>query len=190
MRLRVLLLSIILCIWFYGLNDFYKQMHTQKSENHPTIEGMVILTGGNLRIKSGLKIFSETKAKRLLISGIDQNVSLNHLKTNHFKGYENLLGLVDLGYGAFSTHSNALETAIWAQNHHFKTIGLVTSRLHMPRSLLIFKQIMPNLEIIPFAVESTHKSIFSILKEFHKFYFTKLIGYFLFKYHSTNNSNL
>lgn len=184
MRLRILSLFIMLGIWLYGLHDFYQQMHSQKFVKDQTIEGMVILTGGNLRIKSGLKIFSETKAKRLLISGIDQNVTLNHLKNSHFKGYENLLELVDLGYGAFSTHSNALETAIWVQNYHFKTIGLVTSRLHMPRSILIFKQIMPAIKIIPFVVESNNKSIFSILKEFHKFYFTKLVGYFLFTRHT------
>jgi uncharacterized SAM-binding protein YcdF (DUF218 family) len=180
MHLRILSLLVILGLWLYGFNDFYKQVHYQKSGYNQAIEGLVILTGSNLRIRSGLQIFKKTQAKRLLISGIDQNVTLNALKSTHFKGNENLLTSVDLGYGSFSTHSNALETALWVQNNHFKIIGLVTSKIHMPRSILIFKQIMPDVEIIPFIVESQHKSIFSVLKEFHKFYLTKIIGYFLF----------
>lgn len=180
MRLRTFSILIVLTTWLLGLSDFYNKIVNQQSGNTKNIEGLVILTGSNLRISNGLKIFTQTNAKRVLISGIDQNVTLNDIKNFHFKGSEKLLDVVDLGYGAFSTHSNALETAIWAQNHQFKTIGLVTSRLHMPRSLLIFKQILPDIEIIPFVVNSKHRNIFSILKEFHKFYFTKIIGYFLF----------
>lgn len=180
MRLRTLSILLLLFTWLFGLNDFHNKIVGQQSGNSKNIEGLVILTGSNLRISNGLKIFTQTNAKRLLISGIDRNVSLNDIKNFHFKGSEKLLEVVDLGYGAFSTHSNALETAIWAQNHQFKTIGVVTSRLHMPRSLLVFHQIIPDIEIIPFVVESKNKNIFSILKEFHKFYLTKLIGYFIF----------
>lgn len=180
MRLRTFTILIVLATWLLGLNDFHNKIVSQQSGNSKNIDGLVILTGSSLRISNGLKIFTQTNAKRVLISGVDQNVTLNDIKNFHFKGSEKLLEVADLGYGAFSTHSNALETAIWAQSHQFKTIGLVTSRLHMPRSLLVFQQIIPDIEIIPFVVHSKHKNIFSILKEFHKFYFTKAIGYFLF----------
>lgn len=115
-------------------------------------DGIVVLTGGDLRLETGAKLLSEGRAKRLLISGVNRKVTREEMRR--------LLGLdaktfnccVDLGYEALDTVGNADETRTWAKNNGYKRLIVVTSRYHMPRGLAELALVMPNVTLIPYPV--------------------------------------
>ncbi len=179
MRLKVLALTAVFCVWSYALLDFY-QMTQRFSEKESFVSAIVILTGGKDRIQKGMVLFEKVHAKRVLISGVDKTVKLEIIKDKQLKGYDKFYQFIDIGYGAVNTFSNALESAIWARKHQFQSIGLVTSHFHMPRSFWLFKKTMPEIAIFPIAVEGDDSSFIHLLREFHKYYLTKLVSGFLF----------
>src|SRR3546814_5646529 len=69
---------------------------------------------------------------------------------------EDLSCCVVLGYEADNTRGNAVETAAWMKDQGFTSLRLVTATYHMPRSLLEFRRLMPNIEIIPHPVFTEH----------------------------------
>ena len=179
MHLKSLILLGSFSLWLYGVFDFYKI--TQGIVSAKTqVDGIVILTGGKDRIKTGLGHINELKAKRILISGVSKSVKITAFQTNQLQGYACMLERIDIGYGAVNTFSNALEAAIWVRNHQFKNIGLVTSRFHMSRSLWLFKEAMPEITISPIVVDANDSTFFHLLKECHKYYLTRLVSTFLF----------
>src|SRR3546814_11467635 len=62
----------------------------------------------------------------------------------------------DLGYEADNTRGNAVETAAWMKDQGFTSLRLVTATYHMPRSLLEFRRLMPDIEIVPHPVFTAH----------------------------------
>ncbi len=179
MRLKLLLLFITFCVWSYGLLDF-QQATQQFLRVKNQVDGIVILTGGKDRIQTGMALFNQLHAKRILISGVDKIVNLSVIKDKQLKGYDHLYQFTDIGYGAVNTFSNALESAVWVRSHQFKTIGLVTSRFHMPRSLWLFKKTMPEIQIFPVIVEADDVELFHLLREYHKYVLTRFVSRFLF----------
>ena len=179
MRLKLFLLLGTFSIWLFGVFSFY-QTTQSISSTKGTVDGLVILTGGNERIKTGLEQIINLNASRILISGVGKNIKISAIQRHQLQKHIHLLELIDIGYGAVNTFSNALEAAIWVRTHQFKNIGLVTSRFHIPRSLWLFKQAMPEITIYPVVVDASDSTFFHLIKEFHKYYLTKLISPFLF----------
>ena len=179
MRLKFFILLAIFTFWLYEVFNFYKT--TQSITSPKTIvDGIVILTGGNDRIKTGLEHIIELKARRVLISGVSKTVKITSFQRNQLQAYTHMLDRIDIGYGAVNTLSNALEATTWVRLHQFKTIGLVTSRFHLPRSLWLFRQAMPEIIVSPIVVDANDSTFFHLLKEFHKYYLTRLVSTFLF----------
>jgi uncharacterized SAM-binding protein YcdF (DUF218 family) len=48
---------------------------------------------------------------------------------------------------AIDTRGNALAARNWVQTHQLSSISLVTANYHMPRALLYFQRIMPDVAI-------------------------------------------
>ncbi len=118
-------------------------------------DAIVVLTGGSLRLQSGIDLLREGKGRTLFVSGVDQRVSVNSLlRQVGDVSPQWLVCCVVLGHQADNTVGNALETAQWMQHQGYHSLRLVTSWYHMPRSLLEFKRAMPDLEIIPHPVFS------------------------------------
>ncbi|MCC7260454.1 MAG: YdcF family protein, partial [Alphaproteobacteria bacterium] len=59
---------------------------------------------------------------------------------------------IQLGYGADDTVGNAVEAVTMMTFHDYKSLRLVTSQYHMPRSLVEFRERMPGITIIPHPV--------------------------------------
>lgn len=179
MRLKLFIFLCLFFAWLYGLVDFYKTtLRFSYQKDH--VDGIVILTGGKDRIQTGMALFKDVQAKRVLISGVDKIVNLNVIKHKQLKGYDHLHQYTDIGYGAVNTFSNAIESAFWVRSHNFQTIGLVTSRFHIPRSLWLFKKAMPEVTILPIVVDADDSSFSHLLRECHKYYLTRLVSTFLF----------
>lgn len=111
-------------------------------------DAIVVLTGGQLRLREGLRLLAEGKAKKLLVSGVARGVELQELLrvARHEPGAVECC--VELGYDADSTAGNARETAAFMAREGYASLRLVTANYHMRRSLLEFRRAMPGAEIV------------------------------------------
>jgi uncharacterized SAM-binding protein YcdF (DUF218 family) len=110
----------------------------------------VIFTGGRDRIRKGLALLQEEqKDTPLLISGVHTPDQLQEIAS-----HAQIKDLITLGYFATNTEENAEETKRWATQYSCKSLKLVTSHYHMPRSLLELTKNMPAMRIIPHPILS------------------------------------
>jgi uncharacterized SAM-binding protein YcdF (DUF218 family) len=115
-------------------------------------DGIVALTGGDVRMMAAENLFEGHVGKRLLISGVHQGLTKTEIK-KLVHGGDRFDCCVDLGYEATNTRGNALEAANWARENHFHSLVVVTSNYHMPRSLLEFSDVMPGVKLMPYPVQ-------------------------------------
>lgn len=118
------------------------------------VDGIVVLTGGEKRVQEGLRLFSEAKAKRILISGVNRATTRDDLKRNAPLSSVLYDCCVDIGYEALDTIGNAEEARGWIETWNFRRVAIVTSNYHMPRSLVEFSRAMPSIEFVPQPVAS------------------------------------
>ena len=113
-------------------------------------DGLVVATGGQLRINEGLRLIEQGASSRMLITGVGKGISKASLtetfaKTNAQQSIFRCC--VDLDATAIDTRGNALAARNWVQTHQLSSISLVTANYHMPRALLYFQRIMPDVAI-------------------------------------------
>lgn len=118
------------------------------------VDGIVVLTGGEMRVKEGLRHFSEAKAKRILISGVNRQTTREELQRHSPLPPVLFNCCVDIGYDALDTIGNADEARAWIETWNFRRVAIVTSNYHMPRSLIEFARAMPGIEFVPQPVAS------------------------------------
>jgi uncharacterized SAM-binding protein YcdF (DUF218 family) len=140
---------LIAILWLSGLLWFASVIPTAVAEPARTTDAIVVLTGGSGRLKAGFDLLAQGKAKKLFVSGVYHGVDVDELLRLARVAPKPLECCVALGYAADSTYGNALETARWMAAQGYKTLRLVTSAYHMPRSLLEFRRAMPGIEIVP-----------------------------------------
>jgi uncharacterized SAM-binding protein YcdF (DUF218 family) len=117
-------------------------------------DAVVVLTGGELRVREGFRLFADGAGRRLLISGVNRATSKDELR--RLSRVEPILFdcCVDVGYLALDTIGNAAETRAWLKTWGFQRLVVVTSNYHMARSLLEIGRVLPNVELVPHAVVS------------------------------------
>jgi len=106
-------------------------------------DGIVVLTGGADRVRTGLALLAAGRAQRLLVSGAHPHATLAELAHAAGQPVEPLLGRVALGRAARSTRGNAAETAAWARAEGLRSIRVVTAGYHMPRATLELRRALP-----------------------------------------------
>ncbi len=116
-------------------------------------QGIVVLTGGSARIVKAIKLLEQKKAERLLISGVHHGVSLSAILKNNTISTAVSNCCVDTESVAKNTAGNAFETSKWIEANGYKSLILVTSAYHMPRSLLEFRRTMPDIKLVPFPIK-------------------------------------
>jgi uncharacterized SAM-binding protein YcdF (DUF218 family) len=114
-------------------------------------DGVVALTGGPLRLEAAARLLEQKTAKRLLVTGVAASVTKEELKRRVHGGAQ-FDCCADLGFFATDTHGNAEETADWARAHNYKSLIVVTTNYHMPRSLAEFSALMPGVKLEPWPV--------------------------------------
>lgn len=123
-------------------------------------DAIVVVTGSKGRIEEGLSLFHQRKAPILLISGVGKGVSEESIrnrfsedltKQNDEPGHRTQLPecCIILDYKSKNTCQNAKNTAKWAQENDIKSILLVSTFYHMPRTKLEFSHKMPDIKITP-----------------------------------------
>ena len=181
-----LLLLLIAC-WCFGLLIFAAEIPnpTQIRDSDKPTDAIIVLTGGGDRLAEGFRLLDRGLAKKLLISGVAQGVTLEQLIDGlgadkaAAPSPAELACCVTLGYAAASTVGNALESANWIAKNGFKSVRLVTANYHMMRSLLEFRRTAPTVEVIPHPVFPAEvkdpywfvhpKTLGLIVNEYHKY---------------------
>jgi len=153
----VLLVFVIVTSAFIGgFVVFADQVATAEPPPSPQADGIVALTGDTGRIATAIELLSDDSATRLLISGVDPATSAQMLR-NAFPARVGLFNCcIDIGRVARDTRGNAMEARDWARARGFRSLIVVTSAYHMPRSLREMSRALPGVEIVPVPVQPVH----------------------------------
>jgi len=119
-------------------------------------DAIVVLTGGELRVHEGLRLFAAGTGRRLLISGVNETTTRKNLWRQSSVAPILFDCCVDVDQRARDTAGNAREIRDWAEPCLFRRLVVVTSNYHMPRSLLTLRRALPDLVLVPHAVISPH----------------------------------
>jgi uncharacterized SAM-binding protein YcdF (DUF218 family) len=120
-------------------------------------DGIVALTGDEDRISEAVRLLAEGKGRRLLISGVNKSTRTPEIITLDTAGRKEaslFRCCVDLDKRALNTEANAFETTAWVRQQGFRSLIVVTSTYHMPRTLIELRQAMPDVELLPYPVKS------------------------------------
>ncbi len=146
------LLLLIVIIWLKGFFAFIDAIPSHQSTINSKVDAIIILTGGSERIGYAINLLRENEAEHLFISGVGSDATLetiiNHNDEITIALDDPLLEKISLGYEAEDTKGNAKESARWIKENNYQSILLVTANYHLPRSLLEFKNTLPELKIV------------------------------------------
>lgn len=138
-----------------GFWTFAERVRAPAPDPPPHAEAIVALTGGSQeRLDTGVRLLRQAAGRRLLISGVNPNVTDEELFTILELEPDLAACCVHLGRAAEDTLGNAAETAAWARGEGVRSLILVTDDYHMPRSLTELKLAMPDIDIYPYPVRT------------------------------------
>jgi len=142
--------AILAVIYFAGFLLFVNAIERATPPLNPA-DGIVVLTGGPLRLEAAAALLEMKLGKRLLITGVARSTTKTQLKLLAHGG-PRFDCCADLGFSATSTHGNAKETAEWVRKNDYSSLIIVTTNYHMPRSLNEFSTAMPHVDFEPWPV--------------------------------------
>ncbi len=145
---------ILSLIWIGAFLFYIQEITVPGYSSTHRADGIVILTGTPARLKVGFELLKTGAAKRVLISGVNKGVSRETLRLAMGESDSIMNCCVDLGRLARDTVGNAHEASLWASEHNFNDLLIVTSAYHMPRSLVELKRQMPTKTLLAFAPEN------------------------------------
>ncbi len=147
----------LLLIWALGWGWFATSIALTKPYEQITteyIEAIVVLTGGSGRINEGLDLREKRKIKKMLISGVNKDVTEKDILKDRNNLNSDQLCCITLGYKSVDTISNATEVAEWVNENDINSFFLVTSSYHMPRAQMEVRNVLPNKNIVEYPVFS------------------------------------
>jgi uncharacterized SAM-binding protein YcdF (DUF218 family) len=138
-----------------ALAGFFAFVHSiDRSERSPAArtDAIVALTGGAQRIGDAIDLLERGYANRLLITGVNERTSREQIARLN-PGQRRLFECcVDLDYRARNTIGNAIETRRWMKDNGFRSLIVVTSNYHMPRTLTELDHVLPGARKVPYPV--------------------------------------
>ncbi len=169
-------LSFIFIFFLIKLINFKENISSVTKFNNKEIPNIVVLTGGTNRIKNGLKIINNFKNSKkidykILVSGTGLGFTKTSLKKKLGPNFNPKLiqCCIDLDSVSKNTFTNAIETYKWTRKNDIKEFILITSNYHMPRAILEFNNIMPNLNIYTYAIIPKKHNIENWLSSYKTF---------------------
>ena len=172
----IFLLTSMFTLFFIELNNFKNNILFLTKYNDIESPNIVILTGGANRIKDGLKIIqnfenSKNINYKILVSGTGMGFTKSSLKKKLGPNFNSHLiqCCIDLDGVSKNTLTNASETFKWTSKNDIKEFILITSNYHMPRAILEFKNVMPNLKIYTYAITPKKHDIENWLSSYQTF---------------------
>jgi len=150
-RLAAVAVALVL-LWFAGLIWFIQELPDAPTDDMTHTDAIVVLTGGAERLAVGLDLLDRDFADTLFISGVYTGVDVGTILALDESAPATLACCIELGHSAQHTIGNAEETAAWMAAGGRKSLRLVTAAYHMPRSLYLFRRLMPDIVIVPHPV--------------------------------------
>ena len=151
--LRLIFDLVMLAVVMLVIGFFIFTGSIERSQLEPrTADGIAVLTGRAARIDEAMKLLTQQKAKRLLITGVNRTTSTEELKQLASQGDQLFSCCVDIDKEARNTIDNATETSQWVARNHYTSVIVVTSNYHMPRALAELARVMPGVTLIPYSV--------------------------------------
>jgi uncharacterized SAM-binding protein YcdF (DUF218 family) len=151
-RLTVLAAFAAMIAFVGGFLWFVASVPTEEVSIDRPADGIVVLTGGASRIADAIELLAAGRGKRLLISGVHPTTSSSELARLSPTYGRWMTCCVDLGHAAVNTTGNAIETKHWVTNRGFRSVIVVTSNYHMPRTMAELRRRMPDVALVPFPV--------------------------------------
>ncbi len=151
-KLILIAMGLILGLFLIGFVLFANSIDHNNGALVAKADGIVALTGGDSRIKEAVKILSEKKGERLLITGVHPATTRRVLKALIPKHSTMFECCIDIDHAARNTIGNAVAAKAWVSNQRFSSVIVVTSSYHMPRSLVELRRAMPDVKLVPFPV--------------------------------------
>lgn len=147
-RILIVLVLAAGAIWLGGFLVWLNGLAETPAEPVRQTDGIVAFTGGAHRIELAVSLLAAERADRLLISGVNQRIKDETLR--------DVVGIspglfdccIDLGRVAQDTRENAIEAAAWARRNGYRSLRIVTTYDHMPRSLMELKRAIPGVEAV------------------------------------------
>lgn len=179
-------LLVVLGLTLASFQKFVLTLPNDDTKLLAPIDGLVVATGGQLRIQKGVELLAGGKADRMLISGVGKGITKELLKenlaiSNHQARFFDCC--VEIEFTATDTNGNAQATFEWMQKHALDDILLVSANYHLPRAELIFKQYLPENSVYFQAVNppdlklsvwySNWQTTRLLLKEYLKYIYVK-----------------
>jgi uncharacterized SAM-binding protein YcdF (DUF218 family) len=116
------------------------------------VDGIVALTGGAERIADAMDLLAKGHGGRLLITGVNAKTTREEIVRLRPDLRPYFACCVDLDYRALNTIGNAEQTRHWVERHGFRSILVVTSTYHMPRTLTELNAVLPGVRVVPHPV--------------------------------------
>jgi uncharacterized SAM-binding protein YcdF (DUF218 family) len=151
-RLIVLAAFAAAAVFAVGFLWFVGSVPTEEVSIDRPADGIVVLTGGASRIADAIELLAAGRGKRLLISGVHPTTSSSELARLSPAYGRWMTCCVDLGHAAVNTTGNAIETKHWVTDRGFRSVIVVTSNYHMPRTMAELRRRMPDVALVPFPV--------------------------------------
>ncbi len=129
----------------------------------PKADAIIVLTGGHARIDAAVDLLAAGNARRLLISGVHPDTSLESIRRATGGDKALFACCVDIDKAALNTIGNAAETAKWVHARGYRSVIVVTNNYHMPRSLLEFGRSLDGVAIHAYPVVNTDISDYAWL---------------------------
>lgn len=146
------LMMALIVAFGLGFALFAEAIARQQDGDPGRADAIVALTGGEDRIDEAVRLLVEGHGSRLLISGVNAKTSKDALQSQAPAPAELYDCCIDLGREARDTIGNATETQAWVEQHGFRTLIIVTSGYHMPRSIAELRRVLPGVALVPHAV--------------------------------------
>jgi uncharacterized SAM-binding protein YcdF (DUF218 family) len=158
MRRFLVFVLLVAVVWLAGFVKYVGGIPDRPPVNLQATDGIVVLTGGRSRLSEAVALLAAGHSGRLLISGVDARTNDPDLKQSLDLPTPTDAELfdccVDVGREALDTVGNAHEIAAWADRNGYRSLRVVTSAYHIPRSLLEIRRVAPGLVLVPHPVFS------------------------------------
>lgn len=155
--IRVIAMTLGVAVWIWGFGYILFLMGvTFVTPGNPDVrtDAIIVLTGGQNRIHTGLDLLNAGKAEHLFISGVNSDVTIEQIVRNWDPDIDVIPCCIALGYAASNTEGNARESSRWVREMDLQSVRLVTSNYHLPRAWIEFAHALPRRTLIAHPIRS------------------------------------
>ncbi|MEM1052833.1 MAG: YdcF family protein [Pseudomonadota bacterium] len=166
--------STILLVWALGFLWFTVTLPQPAGQERT--DAVIVATGGAGRIAQGLVVLDSGLARRMLVTGVDPEVTPEEFAAEFEVPKAQMDCCVTLGFMAVDTRGNAAEAAKWIEQKRISSIRLVTTDWHMRRAASEVSRTLPkSVKVVRDAVPSA-PSLTSLFLEYHKLIASHIAG--------------